>query len=91
MRRDLSNYGPIPEAIAPEQDTDPQPFGGQAGDDPTVPRCFFCGRSDWDKDLAFEKGIGYAITQMHSLFQQRGMTYEEAGAVADWLRSKLLV
>jgi hypothetical protein len=89
MPRDLSNYGPIPEDLASEQDTEPNLFGGQSGDDPTVPRCFMCGRSDHDKDAAFERGCHYALTQMQGLVVQRGLKPDEAQALADWLRSKI--
>jgi len=88
-----SSIGAIPEPID-NKDTEPNLFGKGAesfeapAGDSTVPRCFLCGRSSWDRDDAFEAGIAYALTQVHGLLQTR-MEPAIAQALTDWMRSKI--
>src|SRR5678810_972761 len=67
--RESNNYGAIPKPIDNDRDTEPNLFEVPLVAEATVPRCFLCGRSSWDRDDGFEAGIDYALTQVQGMLQ----------------------
>lgn len=83
--RDLSSLGPLPEPL-PEQDTEPNLFARP--DEPGT--CVCCGRSSFDTDDAFERGILFCLREVQSLYQERGLGHLEAEQLVTWLRSRIV-
>jgi hypothetical protein len=95
----LSNYGPIPEPIDNDRDTEPNlfasanSFAAQPSSEVTAPRCYLCGTAAWDSDEAFERGVAFALTQVQGLLQQGALGVsldpDQAAALADWFRRNI--
>ena len=82
--RVTQNLGPIPEHIAPE-DTEPTLFEVP---DVTPVLCGLCGRSPFESDDAFERGIDYALVRIQGLCHPL-MHPDEAQGIVDFLRERI--
>ena len=82
--RITQNLGPVPEHIPPE-DTEPTLFEAP---DVTPVLCGLCGRSPFESDDAFERGIDYALVRIQGLCHPL-MHPDEAQGIVDFLRERI--